>query len=88
MLCRHVHDPDGQPGGEVRHVAHSSPGSYQQYESAGHQCRPHELIRAALLVIAIDEHQARPNAHQRAPGGFLSRGKVGMMSPQFDGGSQ
>ena len=88
VVGRHVHDAQREPRGERVPVAPRAIRAEQEDLCASHECRADEFIAAALLVIAIDEHEPRPNAQERAPRGLVVPRKVGRVLRQFDDGAK
>jgi hypothetical protein len=60
----------------------------KEYACVHHECRTDELIRAAFLMIAIDENEPRPHAQKRTSGRLVSPREIGHMPSELDGGSK
>ncbi|MEO7455427.1 MAG: hypothetical protein ABIY52_04145 [Gemmatimonadaceae bacterium] len=54
-----------KPLRKLTRIALRATRTEQQHAGIGHQCRPDELVAARLFMIAVDEHELRPHAHER-----------------------
>jgi len=88
VLRRHVHDAQREASSELTHVTPSMVRTKKEHACARHERRTDELIRAGLLVIAVDENEPRPHAQKRAPGRLISQREVRHVPRQFDGGAK
>ena len=88
MLLWHLDRANAEPNGHLAHVAACPPRAEEHDLATRHERRPDKLVGAGLLVIAVDEHQAGTNAHQRIAWRFGGLRESGGKAGELDRGTE
>ena len=88
VLLRHVDDAKADAIAELRAISGAALRAKEQDVRTGHDRGPDELVGAGLLVIAINENEARADAHERRADPLVAACKVRHVSHEFDGGAE
>lgn len=88
VIERQDHHLQSEPLGNLGAVAPRVARTEEVHGRAGHQCRSDEGLRARVVIVAIDEGDARPNATQCSTSNLGVSRKMRRMSGEFDRSAQ
>ena len=85
MFGGHVQDAQAESLAEFGVIGRTAIGPEEHDARSGHDRGPDELIATGLGVLAIDEDQGRPDAHQGGPYPLVGAYKVRQVTREFYG---